>query len=231
MGKKHRQVINDVEQDSESQRWKRTGDFITAVDTESALLQLPDSVEEKIPLDADHSTMVKFDSTGRQGYSSVRDKLLRFQRDALKVVAGRFRTPPKPDSFYIIQSAAIGKVITYQEGQLVLGPLDGRHVIHWRCVKNNGRLGFRDSLSGLFMGYDKNEELCCVARTQSLWENFIIEQGLGGYRLLMAHYNTWYTVFWDELRPIGIKDKDGSQVIAMVEDSKSDGTIWQFIVV
>jgi hypothetical protein len=175
--------------------------------------------------------MVKFNTRNQRGYSSARDKLLRFQQDAPKVVAGRFRTLPKPGSLYIIQSAAIGKVITYQEGQLVLGPLDGRHVIHWRCVKNKGRFGFQDSLSGLFMGYDKNEELCSVAKTQSLWENFIIEQELEGYHLLMTHYYTWYTVLWDELRPIGIKDRHGSKVMAMVEDSKSDGTIWQFIVV
>lgn len=70
----------------------RTGDFITAVDSDSALLQLPDSMEEKIPLDADHSMMVKFDSKNAQGYSSVRDKLRQFLQDAPVVVADRFGT-------------------------------------------------------------------------------------------------------------------------------------------
>lgn len=65
---------------------------MTVLDSKSALLELPDSIEEKISLDADHSMMVKFDSKNAQGYSSVRDKLRRFARDAPGVVADRFGT-------------------------------------------------------------------------------------------------------------------------------------------
>ena len=61
------------------------------VDPDSALLQLPDSIEEKVPVDADHSMMVKFNSTSWLGYSSARAKLQQFERDALGVVEGRFR--------------------------------------------------------------------------------------------------------------------------------------------
>lgn len=61
------------------------------MDTDSALLQLPDSIEEKIPLDADHSIMVKFDNKNSRGYSSARDKLRKFEQDAPAVVASRFR--------------------------------------------------------------------------------------------------------------------------------------------
>ncbi|KAF2176125.1 hypothetical protein K469DRAFT_718281 [Zopfia rhizophila CBS 207.26] len=39
-----------LEFDNKSRRWKRTSNFVTAVDVDSALLQLPDSMEEKIPL-------------------------------------------------------------------------------------------------------------------------------------------------------------------------------------
>jgi hypothetical protein len=79
-----------LRQDSESKRWARTGDFVTAVDSDSALLQLPDAMEDKVPLDADHSMMVKFDSKSARGYSSARDKLRQFVEDAPRVVAGRF---------------------------------------------------------------------------------------------------------------------------------------------
>jgi hypothetical protein len=68
----------------------RTGNFITAVDRESALLQLPDTVEDKIPLDTDHSMIVKFDSRNTPGYSSAREKLSQFTKDAPGVVASRF---------------------------------------------------------------------------------------------------------------------------------------------
>ncbi|KAL5353528.1 hypothetical protein ACLOAV_001565 [Pseudogymnoascus australis] len=79
-----------LEFDSESRRWRRTGDFVTAVDADSALLHLPPSIEDKIPLDADHSTMVKFDNKNNRGYTSARDKLRRFEQDAPAVVAARF---------------------------------------------------------------------------------------------------------------------------------------------
>ena len=61
-----------------------------AVDSDSALLQLPDSIEEKIPLSADHSTIVKFDARGNRGYTSARDKLRQFEKDAPNIVAARF---------------------------------------------------------------------------------------------------------------------------------------------
>ncbi|KAF1996776.1 hypothetical protein P154DRAFT_442615, partial [Amniculicola lignicola CBS 123094] len=73
----------------ELKRWKRTGDFITAVDTESSLLQLPDYTEDKIPVDADHSMIVKFDTRNHPAYASARSKLLDFERDAPGVVSRR----------------------------------------------------------------------------------------------------------------------------------------------
>ncbi|KAJ5899151.1 hypothetical protein N7495_003895 [Penicillium taxi] len=85
--------------DSESGRWKRTGDFMTTVGTDSALLQLPDHVEEKVPLHADHSMVVKFDTRNAAGYQTVLDRLRQFSQDAPSVVAARFmrpETPPPP---------------------------------------------------------------------------------------------------------------------------------------
>lgn len=79
-----------LSQDSENKRWKRTGGLVTAVDADSALLQLPDSIEDKIPLNASHSMIVKFDDGNDQGYTSARDKLRQFERDAPSVVAARF---------------------------------------------------------------------------------------------------------------------------------------------
>ncbi|KAF5235111.1 hypothetical protein FAUST_7283 [Fusarium austroamericanum] len=79
-----------LEFNNETKRWERTGGFVTKVDTDSALLQLPDSMEEKIPLDSDHSTIVKFDNKHSRGYTSVREKLRMFERDAPKVIMARF---------------------------------------------------------------------------------------------------------------------------------------------
>ncbi|KFX90997.1 hypothetical protein V490_06147 [Pseudogymnoascus sp. VKM F-3557] len=82
-----------LEFNSEIGRWGRTGDYFTAVDADSALLQLPDSMEEKIPLDADHTMMVKFDNRNDKGYTSARDKLREFELEAASVVEARFLQP------------------------------------------------------------------------------------------------------------------------------------------
>lgn len=49
-------------------------------------------MEDKIPLDADHSMIVKFDNTSDRGYRSALDKLRLFEQDAPSVVAARFCT-------------------------------------------------------------------------------------------------------------------------------------------
>jgi hypothetical protein len=47
-------------------------------------------MEEKIPLNADHSMIVKFNDRNDRGYTSVRNKLRQFEQDAPSVVAARF---------------------------------------------------------------------------------------------------------------------------------------------
>jgi hypothetical protein len=63
---------------------------VTTVDAESALLQLPDYVEDKVPLHADHSMVVKFDTRNAAGYRTALDKLRQFLSNAPSVVAARF---------------------------------------------------------------------------------------------------------------------------------------------
>lgn len=63
---------------------------MTAVDSDSALLQLPDYMENKIPLHADHSMIVKFDNRNAPGYRSALHKLKQFEQDAPTVVEARF---------------------------------------------------------------------------------------------------------------------------------------------
>lgn len=72
------------------QCWRRSGDYITVVHPDSALLQLPDSIEVKIPLHADHSSIVKFNSKTSPGYTSALEHLKRFEQDAPSIVAARF---------------------------------------------------------------------------------------------------------------------------------------------
>ncbi|KAK7419576.1 hypothetical protein QQZ08_010789 [Neonectria magnoliae] len=119
-------LIRDRKIDSESKRWRRTGDFVTTVDSSSALLQLPDSMEEKIPLDADHSMIVKFDNKNNRGYTSARDKLRQFEQDAPTMVAARFlraQNRPKPsimvpfqrDSTFVGRKDIIAKILELEQ--------------------------------------------------------------------------------------------------------------------
>ncbi|KAI5820655.1 hypothetical protein BZA77DRAFT_226720, partial [Pyronema omphalodes] len=85
-----RQQTAHLKQDPTTLKWKRGEDqFSTAVDEESALLQFPDRMETKIPVDADHSNMVKFDSKSNQTYSSVVGYLRNVAANADGVVSGR----------------------------------------------------------------------------------------------------------------------------------------------
>ncbi|GAM34008.1 hypothetical protein TCE0_014f01316, partial [Talaromyces pinophilus] len=88
---------------------------------DSALLQLPDHVEDKVPLHADHSMMVKFDTRNAAGYRTVLDKLRQFAKDAPAVVAGRFTqahhrpqpcstVPFKKDPMFVGREDVIGAV-------------------------------------------------------------------------------------------------------------------------
>ncbi|RKK27668.1 hypothetical protein BFJ66_g16550 [Fusarium oxysporum f. sp. cepae] len=97
-----------LEFNNETKRWERTGSFVTAVETDSALLQLPDSMEEKIPLDSDHSMIVKFDNKNQRGYTSALDKLRQFEQDAPIVVAARLTQHGK-------QSAGVTFLVPYTE--------------------------------------------------------------------------------------------------------------------
>jgi hypothetical protein len=49
-------------------------------------------MEEKIPLHADHSLIVKFNTRNDQGCSSALAKLKQFEQDAPSVVTARFCT-------------------------------------------------------------------------------------------------------------------------------------------
>ncbi|KAF3002276.1 hypothetical protein E8E15_000969 [Penicillium rubens] len=93
--------------DSESGRWKRTGDFMTTVGADSALLQLPDHAEDKVPLHADHSIIVKFDKRDAPGYRTALDRLRQFSKDAPSVVAARFNASNAPAA--LLQGSAVRK--------------------------------------------------------------------------------------------------------------------------
>ncbi|KAJ5630437.1 uncharacterized protein N7484_010537 [Penicillium longicatenatum] len=143
---RHRKVVSlyQTEQtrrlvfNSESGRWRRTGDYITTVGADSALLQLPDFVEDKIPLHADHSVVVKFDTRNAAG----------------RAISGGgspcFMVPYKKDPMLMGQKAIISaikerhKAIGQRHERVALKNPDS-HRVFLSCARNyTGHVGFLD---------------------------------------------------------------------------------------
>lgn len=85
-------VLTCVIQDEDIGSFRRTGNYITLVNSDSALLHLPDTVEDKVAVDADHSLMVKFKSKHTSAYTDALSRLREFSSYAPSVVAERFST-------------------------------------------------------------------------------------------------------------------------------------------
>lgn len=128
---------------------------------------------------------------------------------------------PWPDSTFIIRSVSSGHVITLRDGQIVLAPPGGKGSIHWTCVETKGWLGFQNSVSGRFLGHDKNGKLRCSAEEHKGWENFCVRPTPeGGFVLLMTHFERlWY---------VGSIVEQGVERLAKIGD-RSDGILWEFI--
>jgi hypothetical protein len=129
---------------------------------------------------------------------------------------------PWPGSTFIIRHALTGQVLTLLSGQLVLSPPGSRGSIHWKCVEAKGWLGFRNTVSGRFLGHDSRGNLCCSAGEQKGWENFCVRlHPEGGYVLLMTHF--------ERLWHVGSKVERGVEMLAKTGDGGNDGIIWEFV--
>lgn len=129
---------------------------------------------------------------------------------------------PWPNSTFIIRSLSSGHVITLLDGQITLTSPSGRGSIHWACVETKGWLGFRNTVSGGFLGHDAEGRLRCSAKRHQGWEYFCVRmRPEGGCVLLMMHY--------ERLWHVGIKVEQGVEKLAKMGDGGSGGMAWEFI--
>jgi hypothetical protein len=128
---------------------------------------------------------------------------------------------PWPSSTFIIRCVSSGHVITLLDGQIELTQPGGRGSIHWACMETKGWLGFRNTVSGKFLGHDVKGRLCCSAERHQGWEYFCVRmRPEGGCVLLMTHY--------ERLWHVGIKVEQGVEKLAKIGDGGSDGIVWEF---
>ncbi|KAL7268500.1 hypothetical protein RUND412_008873 [Rhizina undulata] len=67
----------EVAKNSEN-RYTRSGDFKSTVDTDSALLHLPKDLEDPIPVNSDHTNIVKFDNRRDTTYGDVVHRIQKY---------------------------------------------------------------------------------------------------------------------------------------------------------
>ncbi len=143
-------------------------------------------------------------------------------QDPLRGAAPCSYLVPWPSSTFIIRSVSTGHVITLLDGQITLDPPGGRGSIHWACVETKGWLGFRNTVSGKFLGHDAKGGLRCSAERHQGWENFCVRmRPQGGCVLLMMHY--------ERLWHVGIKAEQGVEKLAKIGDGGSGGMAWEFV--
>ena len=128
---------------------------------------------------------------------------------------------PWPGSTFIIRSVSSGHVLTLLDGQVVLTQPGGPGSVHWACVETKGWFGFRNPVSGKFLGHNRSGGLCCSADQHQEWEKLCVRaRPDGGYVLLMTHR--------ERLQHVGIKLEQGVEKLVKVEDGRSDGVVWEF---
>jgi hypothetical protein len=74
----------------EDDKWRLGGGYKMAVEDKSSLLLLPEVLEKKMPVDANHSNIVKFETSRDSTYREVRAVVEQMLAEAPSVVENRF---------------------------------------------------------------------------------------------------------------------------------------------
>ncbi|KAH6974198.1 hypothetical protein BKA56DRAFT_733848 [Ilyonectria sp. MPI-CAGE-AT-0026] len=124
---------------------------------------------------------------------------------------------PQAGDTYIIKERVHGRVITVIEGRLQLETRPNRAGSwRWLCTEKDGFLGFRNTVSGRYLGHNSSWNMVVNAMNHKHWENFHARrQPVGGYTLLAPH--------WSTMRQISI----GEDNTLVAGDER--GTVWEFM--
>ncbi|RYP80135.1 hypothetical protein DL769_002621 [Monosporascus sp. CRB-8-3] len=127
-------------------------------------------------------------------------------------------TVPWPGNTFVIRERATGRAITLVDGKLRLRDWDcaGDRGAHWVCEQKDGWLGFRNPVSGTYIGHDDRGGFRATASHHKTWEYFCATwHPEGGYLLLKRH--------GDALWKMGVST-DGSKFY----ETAGEGTAWEF---
>lgn len=126
---------------------------------------------------------------------------------------------PGPDETFLIRHRETSGTITLIDGQLRLcDELTLQGGFHWRCEEKDGWLGFRNCVSGTYIGYDDKKKFIARVTHHRDHEYFCVRPHArkGGYELLTRH--------GQKLWRMGVAD-DGK---TLVEITQGEGATWDF---
>lgn len=138
---------------------------------------------------------------------------------------------PWPGSLYILRSATTGEVLTLLEGNIVMSKPGGRGSIHWACVEKGGWLGFRNPVSGKFLGHNREGFLKCNVDLQKDWERFCVRiKPTGGYVLYMTNFeNLWAVGLRDQAVEVKKGEEAKKAVKKLAKIEKGEPMTWVLV--
>ncbi|GAP90657.1 putative sis protein [Rosellinia necatrix] len=129
---------------------------------------------------------------------------------------------PAAGQTYLIRERATGRVLQVRGGRVrvVEADADPRGGCYWACEESLGWLGFRETVSGGFLGRDGNFGFRAAAQAHLPWEWFVVSpRGTDGCRLQSPH--------WLSLRWVGLGGRDGRSLVDVTEPEKA--VLWEFV--
>jgi hypothetical protein len=124
----------------------------------------------------------------------------------------------------MIREVESGKAITLVNGRLTLVRDAGtRGGWQWHCEEqDDGWLGFRDAVSGKYLGHDNRDGFRVQASKHLSWESFILRpREAGGYNLLVKDGN--------RLRAMAVTDADKMSPRLLLASNAKEGARWEFV--
>lgn len=133
---------------------------------------------------------------------------------------------PWPGRTYLIRHRTSDKVLAREYGCLVLKEAADLETCgwHWACIENrDGWLGFRETISGVYLGHDNQGGFRATAPEHKGWEFFDARKHPdGGYQLLSIHW-------WCRRRMAADMRTQGVVEIAASGDECLEATLWDFV--
>ncbi|KAI1826359.1 hypothetical protein F4861DRAFT_546287 [Xylaria intraflava] len=130
---------------------------------------------------------------------------------------------PEPGGTYMIRHMDSGKALRLINGSLTLSLIkDTGGGWHWHCEElPNGWIGFREAVSGKYLGHDNNGGYRATAGKMGRWESFVLRpRDRGGINLWVSH--------WYGLKAVAIAEPEKSGRLVDAAGS-AEAARWVFI--